>query len=76
MLKNKKIFLKETDEEWKLSPARLNYSYVAKTRGSGITGTRASLSIDIDDIVKDELEAKNMQIHEDFWIKWLSVIKK
>lgn len=73
--KNKKIFLKETDEEWKLSPARLNYSYVAKTRGSGITGSRASLSIDIDDIVKDEVEAKNMQIHEDFWIKWLSVIK-
>lgn len=73
--KNKKIFLKETDEEWKLSPARLNYSYVAKTRGSGITGSRASISIDIDDIVKDEVEAKNMQIHEDFWIKWLSVIK-
>lgn len=73
--KNRKIFLKETDEEWKLSPARLNYSYVAKTRGSGITGSRASLSIDIDDIVKDEVEAKNMQIHEDFWIKWLSVIK-
>lgn len=74
-LKNKKIFLKETDEEWKLEPARLNYSYIAKTRNSGITGARASLSIDIDDIVKDEIEAKQMDIHNQFWTKWLSVIK-
>jgi len=73
--KNKKLFLKETDEEWKLSTARLNYSYIAKTRGGGITGARASLSIDIDDIIKDEVEAKQADIHNQFWTKWLSVIK-
>jgi predicted phage terminase large subunit-like protein len=73
--KNKRLFLKETDEEWKLNKARLNYSYIAKTRGGGITGARASLSIDIDDIIKDEVEAKQPDIHTQFWTKWLSVIK-
>lgn len=73
--KNKKMFLKETDEEWKLYTARLNYSYIAKTRYGGITGARASLSIDIDDIVKDDVEATNQQIHEDFWNKWNTVIR-
>lgn len=73
--RNKRLFLKETDEEWKLSTARLNYSYIAKTRYGGITGVRASLSIDIDDIVKDEVEARDIKVHEDFWNKWLSVIK-
>lgn len=71
----KKLFTKETDEEWRLSTAKLLQSYMARSRDGQINGTRASLSIDIDDMLKDDKEALNMDLHKDIWIKWVNVIQ-
>src|SRR5699024_3100703 len=68
--KHKKLFAKETDEEWRLYTAKLLQSYMARSRDGQINGTRASLSIDIDDMLKDDKEALNMDLHSDIWIKW------
>lgn len=73
--KNKKIFTKETDDEWRLKTAGLLQSYMARSRDGQINGTRASLSIDIDDMLKDDKEALNMELHDDIWIKWVNVIQ-
>lgn len=73
--RNKKIFTKETDEEWRLSTAKLLQSYIARSRDGQINGTRASLSINIDDMLKDDKEALNMDLHKDIWVKWVNVIQ-
>ncbi len=73
--KHKKLFAKETDEEWRLYTAKLLQSYMARSRDGQINGTRASLSIDIDDMLKDDKEALNMDLHSDIWIKWVNVIQ-
>lgn len=73
--KVKKLFSKETDEEWRLKTAGLLQSYMARSRDGQINGTRASLSIDIDDMIKDDREALNMDLHEDIWVKWVNVIQ-
>lgn len=71
---NRKIFTKETDGEWKLSTASLASSYLAKSRDANIVGTRASLSIDIDDMYADSNEALDMQLHRRLWDKFNTVI--
>lgn len=73
--KNPKLFAKATDEEWRLQTAGLLQSYMARSRDGQINGTRASLSIDIDDMIKDDKEALNMELHEENWIKWVNVIQ-
>lgn len=73
--KEKKIFTKETDDEWRLKTAGLLQSYMARSRDGQINGTRASLSIDIDDMIKDDKEALSMELHNDIWIKWVNVIQ-
>lgn len=73
--KNPKLFAKATDEEWRLQTAGLLQSYMARSRDGQINGTRASLSIDIDDMIKDDKEALNMELHDENWIKWVNVIQ-
>ena len=73
--KEKKLFTKETDDEWRLKTAGLLQSYMARSRDGQINGTRASLSIDIDDMIKDDKEALSMELHNDIWIKWVNVIQ-
>lgn len=71
---NKRIFTKETDGEWKLNTAGLASSYLAKSRDANIVGTRASLSIDIDDMYADSNEALDMSLHKKLWDKFNTVI--
>lgn len=73
--RGRKLFGSETDETWRLADAALNASYYARTNNSGITGVRASLSIDLDDVVKNAKEAENPQTHEEFWLKWQTEIE-
>lgn len=68
-----KLFLKETDGEWKLKYCHLNNSYVAQSRESNIVGVRASLSIHIDDMYGDPAEALNMSLNRRMWDKYTSV---
>ena len=72
--KNKRIFTKETDGEWKLNTAGLASSYIAKSRDANIVGIRASLSIDIDDMYADSSEALDMSLHKRLWDKLNTVI--
>lgn len=71
---NRRIFTKETDGEWKLNTASLASSYLAKSRDANIVGTRASLSIDIDDMYADSNEALDMSLHKRLWDKFNTVI--
>lgn len=71
---NRRIFTKETDGEWKLNTASLASSYLAKSRDANIVGTRASLSIDIDDMYADSNEALDMALHKRLWDKFNTVI--
>ena len=71
---NRRIFTKETDGEWKLNTAALASSYLAKSRDANIVGTRASLSIDIDDMYADSNEALDMALHKRLWDKFNTVI--
>ena len=71
----KKLFPKETDEEWRLYTSKLLQSYIARSRDGQINGSRASLSVDVDDMLKDDKEALNMDLHKDIWTKWVNVIQ-
>lgn len=72
-LKDKKLFLKETDGEWKLKYCHLNNSYIAQSRESNVIGVRANLSIHIDDMYGDPAEALNMTLNRRLWEKYLTV---
>ena len=71
--KDKKIFVKETDGEWKLKQCHLNNSYIAQSRESNVVGVRASLSIHIDDMYGDPAEALNMSLNRRLWDKYITV---
>lgn len=71
---NRRMFTKETDGEWKLNTCTLASSYLAKSRDANIVGTRASLSIDIDDLYADSNEALDMNLHKRLWDKFNTVI--
>lgn len=70
---DKKLFLKETDGEWKLKYCHLNNSYIAQSRESNVVGVRASHSIHIDDMYGDPSEALNMSLNRRMWDKYTSV---
>lgn len=71
--KDKKLFIKETDGEWKLKQCHLNNSYIAQSRESNVVGVRASLSIHIDDMYGDPAEALNMPLNRRLWDKYITV---
>lgn len=71
--KDKKLFLKETDGEWKLKQCHLNNSYIAQSRESNVVGVRASHSIHIDDMYGDPAEALNMSLNRRLWDKYITV---
>lgn len=71
--KNPKMFVKETDGEWKLKYCHLNNSYIAQSRESNVVGVRASFSIHIDDMYGDPAEALNMSLNRRMWDKYTSV---
>ena len=72
-LKDKKLFTKETDGEWKLKYCHLNNSYIAQSRESNVVGVRASHSIHIDDMYGDPAEALNMALNRRLWEKYVTV---
>lgn len=71
--KDKKMFTKETDGEWKLKQCHLNNSYIAQSRESNVVGVRASHSIHIDDMYGDPAEALNMSLNRRLWEKYITV---
>lgn len=71
--KDKKMFTKETDGEWKLKQCHLNNTYIAQSRESNVVGVRASLSIHIDDMYGDPAEALNMSLNRRLWDKYITV---
>lgn len=71
--KDKKLFTKETDGEWKLKYCHLNNSYIAQSRESNVVGVRASHSIHIDDMYGDPAEALNMSLNRRLWEKYITV---
>lgn len=70
------FFLKETDGEWKLKNCKLISSYYAKTTNSNVVGSRASLSIDIDDLYADYREALDDNLNKYYLNKFLTVWRK
>lgn len=73
---DKDFFLKETDGEWKLRTCKLISSYYAKTVNSNVVGLRASLSIDIDDLYADYIEALDENANKKYFNKFVTVWKK
>ena len=60
----KTLFLKETDEDWKLKDCHLQTSYITTTRDATATGFRCSASTHIDDLYNDAYEAMSKDINE------------
>lgn len=73
---DKRFFLKETDEKWKLKDCKLQYSYYAKTTQSNVVGSRASKSIHIDDLYPDYQAAMNMDLNKYYYNKSITVWEK
>lgn len=73
---DRNFFLKETDGEWKLRNCKLISSYYAKTTNSNVVGSRASLSIDIDDLYADYREALDENLNKYYLNKFLTVWRK
>lgn len=73
---DKKFFLKETDEKWKLKDCKLQYSYYAKTTQSNVVGSRASKSIHIDDLYPDYQAAMNVELNKYYYNKSITVWEK
>lgn len=73
---DKKFFLKETDEKWKLKNCKLQYSYYAKTTQSNVVGSRASKWIHIDDLYPDYKEAMNQELNKYYYNKSITVWEK
>lgn len=69
---DKTFFLKETDEEWKLRDCDMVATYYAQTTRSNVIGSRASLSIDIDDLYANYKEALNDNLNEEYYNTYLS----
>ena len=76
MENDKKFFLKETDEKWKLKNCKLQYSYYAKTTQSNVVGSRASKWIHIDDLYPDYKEAMNQELNKYYYNKSITVWEK
>ena len=73
---DKKFFLKETDEKWKLRNCKLGFSYYAKTTQSNVVGSRASRRIHIDDLYPDYKEAMNQELNKYYYNKSITVWEK
>lgn len=73
---DKKFFLKETDEKWKLKTCKLPFSYYAKTTQANVVGSRASKSIHIDDLYPDYKEAMNQALNIYYYNKSITVWEK
>ena len=73
---DKKFFLKETDEKWKLKNCKLAFSYYAKTTQSNVVGSRASKWIHIDDLYPDYKEAMNQELNKYYYNKSITVWEK
>lgn len=73
---DKKFFLKETDEKWKLKDCKLQYSYYAKTTQSNVVGSRVSKSIHIDDLYPDYQAAMNVELNKYYYNKSITVWEK
>ena len=73
---DKDFFLKETDGEWKLRDCELIATYYASTVRSNVTGERASLSIDIDDLYSDANEALDDNLNKQYYDKFVTVWRK
>lgn len=74
--KDRGFFLKETDGEWKLNQCKLIASYYAKTTNSNVVGIRANLSIDIDDLYADYVEALDDNLNKRYYNTFLTVWRK
>lgn len=74
--KNKELFIKETDSEWKLRDCKLAKSYVASTVQSNVVGERASQRIHLDDLYPNHKEAMNQTKNEDFFNNYTTVWNK
>lgn len=73
---DKKYFLKETEDNWKLRDCKLVASYYANTVNSNVVGIRASQRIHIDDLYADYKEAMNQSTNELFFNRFLTVWRK
>lgn len=73
---DKKFFLKETDEKWKIKNCKLAFSYYAKTTQSNVVGSRASKWIHIDDLYPDYKEAMNQELNKYYYNKSITVWEK
>lgn len=69
----KTLFLKETDEDWKLKDCHLQTSYITTTRDATATGFRCSASTHIDDLYNDAYEAMNKELNDRVYNKYQMV---
>lgn len=69
----KNLFLKETDEDWKLKDCHLQTSYITTTRDATATGFRCSASTHIDDLYNDAYEAMNKELNDRIYNKYQMV---
>lgn len=69
----KTLFLKETDEDWKLKDCALATTYITATRDSTTTGFRCSASTHIDDLYSDANEAMSKELNDRIYNKYQMV---
>lgn len=69
----KTLFLKETDEDWKLKDCHLQTSYITTTRDATATGFRCSASTHIDDLYNDAYEAMSKELNDRVYNKYQMV---
>ncbi|MEG1506033.1 MAG: hypothetical protein RR478_00895 [Bacilli bacterium] len=74
--KDNNYFIKETDGEWKIKQCKLSASYYASTTMSNVVGSRASLSIHIDDLYADYKEALDEEQNKYYYNKFITVWRK
>ena len=69
----KDLFLKETDEDWKLKDCHLQTTYITTTRDATATGFRCSASTHIDDLYNDAYEAMSKDLNDRVYNKYQMV---
>ena len=69
----KELFVKETDEDWKLKDCHLQTSYITTTRDATATGFRCSASTHIDDLYNDAYEAMSKDLNDRVYNKYQMV---
>ena len=69
----KDLFLKETDEDWKLKDCHLQTTYITTTRDATATGFRCSASTHIDDLYNDAYEAMSKELNDRVYNKYQMV---